>query len=53
MSGEFLVARGGVDQGPRMSDPKNYLRLFTASLNALPAVNLTVLEAGILISAPV
>jgi len=30
-----------------------YLRLLTASLNALPAVNLTVLAAGILISAPV
>jgi len=29
------------------------LRLLTASLNALPAVNLTVLAAGILSSAPV
>ena len=31
----------------------DYLRLFTASLNALPAENFAVLAAGILISAPV
>ena len=49
----FLVARGGIEPGPRISNPNNYLRLLTASLNALPAVNLTVLAAGILISAPV
>jgi len=33
---------------------KNYfLRLFTLSLNALPAENLTVLDAAILIASPV
>ena len=40
-------------KGGFLNDSENYLRLFTESLNALPAVNLTVLAAAILIASPV